>query len=218
VSGDLEVTVAGERLTLLFERAAYWQSRSTLLVADLHWGKAASFRAAGVFVPRGTTPESLARLNRILQRTGASRMILLGDCFHAKEGRVPETLRVLAEWRATRPSLEIALVRGNHDRRAGDPPAELGFTCIDAPVIDSPFVLAHHPRESREGYTLAGHLHPAVRLSGRGGERARVPCFWFGASVGVLPAFGDFTGMADIAPVPGDRVFALTEAYVVEVR
>jgi uncharacterized protein len=217
LTGEVEVTVAGERLTLLPERAAYWPSRSTLFVADLHWGKAASFRAAGVFVPRGTTPESLARLNRVLERTGASRMILLGDCFHAKDGRVPETLRVLSEWKAAQPALEISLVRGNHDRRAGDPPAELGFTCVDAPVIDSPFVLAHHPRESTEGYTLAGHLHPAVRLSGRAGERARVPCFWFGANVGVLPAFGDFTGMADIEPVPGDRVFALTNESVIQV-
>jgi uncharacterized protein len=215
---DLDITVAGERLTLLPERAAYWPARSTLLLADLHWGKAAAFRSAGVFVPRGTTPESLTRLSAILERTGASRVMLLGDCFHAKEGRAPETLRILAEWRAVRPDLEIALVRGNHDKRAGDPPGELGFTCIDAPVLDSPFVLAHHPRESEAGYTLAGHLHPAVRLTGRGAQSLRVACFWFGAKVGVLPAFGDFTGSADIDPQPEDRVFAIADDTVIALR
>ncbi len=35
------VDIAGERLVLLPERAAFWERASTLLVADAHWGKAA---------------------------------------------------------------------------------------------------------------------------------------------------------------------------------
>ena len=215
--GDCVTEVAGESLTLLPERAAYWPRAATLLVADPHWGKAATFRAGGVPVPRGTTSEGLARLDRVIARTGARRIVFLGDYLHARAGRAPETLRLLAEWRVANPELELVLVRGNHDRHAGDPPIDAGLTCVDAPLHVDPFVLAHHPAASDEGYVLAGHLHPGARLSGRGGMRERLPCFWFGRGCGVLPAFGEFTGLADVTAEAGDRVYAVAGGEVVEV-
>jgi metallophosphoesterase superfamily enzyme len=44
------------------------------------------------------------------------------------------------------------------------------------------------------GFGLAGHLHPAVHLGGRGGDRLRRPCFLHFADGLVLPAFGRWTG------------------------
>ena len=216
--GDVEVDVAGERVVLLPEGALYWQRRSTLLVADPHFGKAAAFRAAGIPVPRGGTTNALQRLDGALIRTAATRLVVLGDFLHAREGRDRETFRVLAQWRTTRPSLELLLVRGNHDRRAGDPPSELGVQCVDAPLAVTPFVFTHHPRAAADGYVLSGHVHPAVRLSGAGRQTARLPCFCFGSQIGVLPAFGDFTGLADIEPAPGDRVFVIVEGRVAAVH
>jgi DNA ligase-associated metallophosphoesterase len=213
-----EITVAGETLALFAERAAYWKRARTLLVADPHFGKAAAFRAGTIPVPRGTTTEALARLDTLIASTDARRIIVLGDFLHAKEGRAPETLRTMGEWRERRRDLELVLVRGNHDRRAGDPSAELGIGTVDAPMIEPPFAFAHHPAEHDGGYVIAGHLHPGVRLFGPGGLRARVPCFWFGDRVAVLPAFGDFTGMAPISPMPDDKVFAIAESEVLEVR
>src|SRR6185436_3554665 len=124
------VKVAGEELVLLPERGALWVGASTLLIADPHFGKAAAFRAGGLPVPRGTTSGGLARLDAMLARTGARRIIFLGDFLHARAGRVPDTLAALAGWRASHPDLELVLVRGNHDRQAGDPPNELGITCV----------------------------------------------------------------------------------------
>ena len=216
-SGELEIDVAGERLTLLPERAAWWPHTRTLLIADPHFGKAAAFRASAIPVPRGTTSEGLARLDGLLVRTGAARIVFLGDYLHARAGRSPETLRMLAEWRAVHPTLDVVLVRGNHDRRAGDPPAEAGVRCVDAPMRDGPFAFAHHPVASEQGYVLAGHLHPGVSLTGRARLRERLPCFWFGRRYGVLPAFGEFTGLADVSPEPGDRVVAVAEESLVEV-
>jgi DNA ligase-associated metallophosphoesterase len=216
MSGDLAVTVAGERLVLLPERAVHWPRAATLLVADTHWGKAASFRAAGVFVPGGTTQDGVARLDAALDRTGARRLVVLGDYLHARTGRVAGTLDALAAWHARRPDLEQLLVRGNHDRHAGDPPPELGVRCVDAPLVEPPFALAHHPDPTPEGYVLAGHLHPGVRLTGPGRQRERLPCFWIGGAVMVLPAFGDFTGLLDVAPAAGDRVGVIAGDRVVE--
>lgn len=215
--GDARVEARGEALLLLPERAALWERASTLLVADAHWGKAAAFRAGGIPVPGGTTREGLARLDALLARTGARRIVFLGDFLHAREGRAPATLAALAAWRQGNARVEMVLVRGNHDRGAGDPPPELGMECVDAPLVEPPFALAHYPDPDPAGYVLGGHLHPGVRLAGAGRLRERLPCFWLRPDAAVLPAFGDFTGLADVSPAPGDRVLVLAGDRVIEV-
>ena len=218
-AGDEAVAdVAGERLALLAERAAYWERARTLLVADPHFGKAAAFRAAGVPVPRGTTTGSLARLDSAVARTGARRIVFLGDFLHAREGREPETTRVVGEWRSRHAAVDMLLVRGNHDARAGDPGPEIDIRCVDGPVVEPPFVFTHKPAVSDSGYVICGHIHPAARLTGPGLERARLPCFWFGSRAGVLPAFGEFTGLGDIAVEPGDRVWVVADRSVMRLR
>lgn len=214
---DAMVRIAGEDLTLLPERAIWWAARRTLLVADPHFGKAATFRALGVPVPRGTTTGTLGRLDAIIARTSPARVVFLGDFLHAVEGRDPETLRVLNEWRRRHDALEMTLVRGNHDARAGDPPRELEIHCETGPLVHGSFVLDHHPRRSADGYVLCGHIHPAVMLTGLGRQQSRLPCFWFARDVGVLPAFGEFTGVAEVDVQVGDQVFVVADDTVMAV-
>ena len=210
-------TVVGEQLVLLPELAVHWPRARTLFIADPHFGKAAAFRAAGIPVPHGTTASGIERLDALLTATNVRRVVILGDYLHAKESRAPETLGRLATWRASRPDVELLLVRGNHDARAGDPPAELGVTCVDAPIVEQPFVFTHVPAPSADGYVLSGHLHPGARMIGGGKQSLRLPCFWFGARVGVLPAYGDFTGLATIAPSDADQVYVVADGRVVQV-
>ena len=218
VEGDLEIEVKGERLTLLPERAALWHGENALFIADPHWGKAATFRAGGIPVPSGTTLEAIERLESLVSRTHASRVIFLGDLLHAKAGRSQEMFGALDAWRSKNTSLDVLLVRGNHDRRAGDPPSELCFDCVDAPFLMPPFVLAHHPSTHPDGYVLSGHVHPGIRLYGPARQRERLPCFVFAKDFAVLPAFGDFTGLGDVEPVPGDRIYAIAEDRVIDIR
>ena len=215
---DVLLDLAGEQLRLLPERAVFWPSACALIVADLHWGKAAAFRSAGIPIPGGATRRDLERLDGAIARTGARRLIVLGDLFHARAGRVAtRTLADLRRWRGERDALEIQLVRGNHDRHAGDPPADLRVNCLDAPAFVPPFVLRHEPRASEIGYTLAGHVHPGVVLSGRGLFRERLPCFVVGERMAVLPAFGSFTGLGMVMPEPDERVFVVAEDDVLAV-
>jgi len=215
---DILLDLAGEQLRLLPERAVFWPSACALVVADLHWGKAAAFRSAGVPIPGGGTRRDLDRLNSAIARTGARRLVVLGDLFHARAGRVAtRTLADLRRWRGQREGLEIQLVRGNHDRHAGDPPADLRVNCLDAPAFLPPFVLRHEPSVSDAGYTLAGHVHPGIVLAGRGLFRERLPCFVVGARMAVLPAFGSFTGLGMVTPEEGERVFVVADEEVVEV-
>ncbi len=208
--------IAGESFILLAERAAYWPAQETLFVADFHLGKAASFRSAGIPLPSGTTSENVERLGRAIDRTQAKRVVFLGDFLHSAEGRAAATLERFGAWRAARRALELVIVRGNHDRRAGDPPEEWGIACVEEGGTLGPFVLNHEPGASRAGYALAGHIHPAVRLSGEG-ETLRLPCFWFARRYGVLPAFGAFTGSAVVRPKTGDQVFVIAEDDVLKV-
>ena len=213
----VECEVAGERLCLLPERALFWPAERALFVADYHLGKAASFRRSGVPLPSGTTSENVERLERAVERTRARCVIFLGDFLHSAAGRAPRTLARFAEWRATRPKLGLTLVRGNHDQRAGDPPTEFGIDTVDAGGRLGPFALNHEPGAVRGAYALAGHIHPAVRLSGEGDDALRLPCFWFGSRYGVLPAFGAFTGSAVVRPRRGDQVYVIAGDEVVRV-
>ena len=212
---EASITLAGEPAVVLAERALYLPMRKTLLAADLHLGKAATFRAAAIPLPGGTTSATLRRLSSAIDRTGAERLLILGDLFHARSGRAASTLAAAASWREGYAQLEMVLVRGNHDVHAGDPPADWRITCVDAPVIEPPYVFQHEPLAAPEGYVVAGHLHPAALLNGRGRQTLKLPCFHLTEKVGTLPAFGEFTGGAVVRPKRGDRVFVIVEGEVV---
>jgi DNA ligase-associated metallophosphoesterase len=218
----LRIALAGRDAVLHPSGAAYLPAEHTLLVADAHFGKAVSFRQLGVPVPQGTTTETLARLADVVAQCGATRIVFLGDFLHSARSHAAPTLAAIDRWREQHASLQLTLVRGNHDDRAGDPPAHLGIEVVDEPLRLGPFALCHHPKPVSGAYVLAGHWHPCISVGGRAFERLRLPCFWFGddtgalphQAVGVLPAFGSFTGMHRIEARAGDRIFPIADAVV----
>jgi DNA ligase-associated metallophosphoesterase len=212
------IPLAGVTVHLLADRAMYLPDWSALIVADVHWGKAAAFRARGVPVPHGTTRTGLDRLDAILAGTGATQLYFLGDLLHARDGLAPGTVQTLEAWRASQRALPITLVRGNHDYHAGDPPASLRIDCVDAPLHVGPFALCHHPCELDSGYVLAGHVHPVAQLRGRARQRITLPCFAFGERSGLLPAFGEFTGGAVINEREYARTFVIAEDSVISLE
>ena len=215
-SGALAIELAGERLQLLPQRALFWPAQALLVIADIHFGKAASFRAGGIPVPRGTTTENLQALDALIDACQATHVLFLGDFLHARHAHAEATIAALADWRRRRSSLVLTLIRGNHDRHAGDPPASLGIDVVDEPWQIGPLLFAHHPQVHPDGYVLAGHVHPVYRLATRG-DALRLPCFVFGARSGMLPSFGSFTGGHPVVPEPGERLFVTTDDSVMEV-
>ncbi len=205
-------TIAGEELWLLAERAVYWPARHTLLVANPHFGAAAP-GVGGSFGPMGTAAP-LSRLSRLIMVTAARRLIFLGD-LHGAGGQSEAMCAALAVWRQSHGAITMTLVRGNHDIGAGDPCT--GIDRIDGPLVEGPFVLAHHPVPVASHYVLAGHAHPGAMFRGRARQRERVPGFWFGREAGVLPAFGEFAGWPDITPAEGERAWVIRDGEVIEV-
>ena len=214
-SGAITHSVAGEQLVLLPDRALWLPERSLVIVADLHWGKAATFRAAFVPVPTGTTANDLARLTRVLTNTAATSLVVLGDLLHARAGRHADTLATITAWREAHYDVGITLVRGNHDAHAGDPPVSMRITCVDAPYAIGSLIGVHEPEEHPDGYVLAGHLHPCVSVYGRGRQHARLAAFVFGPRVGVLPAFSSFTGTGMYERSAQDTLFVIADREVI---
>jgi DNA ligase-associated metallophosphoesterase len=217
--GAVALAHAGETLQLMPQRALWLPQRGLLAVADVHFGKAAAFRSHGIPVPSGTTAHNLAVLDALLAASGAGHLMFLGDFLHAKRGRAAATLQALQDWRWRHHRIRMTLVRGNHDRHAGDPPAAMGMDCVDEPATEGPFLFCHHPGHVDPGpgqLAVAGHLHPAFTLAQRR-DRLRLPCYLLRKQELILPAFGDFTGGYDVTRSAGDRIFVVTPDAVLAV-
>jgi len=231
--GTFEIQLAGEAVVLDPRRALVWPGRRTVVIADPHIGKADTFRRAGIPVPADIAQADFDRLAQLLTDYDAERLVVLGDFFHARQVAADASARLLAAWRERFATLEVVIVRGNHDWHAGEPPGALGLASVDEPHADGPFVYRHFPLDAPAavdasvgsdpaaapaagaGYTLAGHLHPGVTVSLGGQSVKRVPCFHITPRQAVLPAFGRFTGTSRVGRVAGGRVFAVGRKRVI---
>ncbi|AZF51761.1 ICC-like protein phosphoesterase [Pseudomonas sp. R4-34-07] len=208
------VTLEGEQVWLLADKAMYWPEHQYLLIADAHFGKASAYRSLGQPVPQGTTSENLQRLDRLLAAFACVRVIFLGDFLHGPGSHASGTLGALRAWRARHAELPITLIRGNHDQRAGDPPADLNIEVVTEPLLIGPFALQHEPHAHPSHHVLAGHVHPVYRLRGKGRQSLRLPCFQIGKRVSLLPAFGAFTGGYAVELDDERRIFVIGDHEV----
>jgi DNA ligase-associated metallophosphoesterase len=223
----IEVELGGGPWQLLAQRAALCVAERLLVVADVHLGKAATFHARGVplaaAVADFSTAENLARLSALIETLAPRTLVFLGDLWHAQEALAPATVARVAAWRHRHAAVEMVLVEGNHDARAGAAPAELGLRIVEEPWPVAGVRLAHHPLWLDGATVLAGHLHPAVRVYGRADDSARLPCFWWRrrrfvqSELLLLPAFGEFTGGAAVRREADDRVLAVAGDRLFEI-
>jgi DNA ligase-associated metallophosphoesterase len=206
-------------LMLFAQGALYWPEGQSLFITDPHFGKADSFRHAGIAIPTALLDHDLARLTTLLNESQAKSLVVLGDFFHTRHSQSDNALIILEGWRRQHANVEIILVLGNHDAHAGPPPKEFDIHVVDAPFVVGPFVCHHLPQPlaSTDGYILAGHLHPYVNLHDRDGSRLRLASFIMTPHQAILPAFGGFTGGSAYAPSTNDRVFVIAQGEIVEV-
>ena len=208
--------IRGQTLILLPEKAVFLPESDTLLVADAHIGRAANVHQPGRPVPVGTTDETLTVLTGLVRRLDVKRVVFLGDFLHSARSAGGAALATLTRWRELHGAVEMTLVRANDDERTGDPPLALDIQAFIEPLMQRGLALCHHPQPIDGAFVLAGHLHPCVSIGGRAHDWQRLPCFWFSERVGVLPAFGAFTGMQAVRVRRGERAFAAAADRVVE--
>jgi DNA ligase-associated metallophosphoesterase len=218
LTSTYRLLICGQHLLLHAFRAVYWEEEDCLLIADLHLGKAAHFRRAGIAVPAAVGDANLDKLISLLLDFEPARVLFLGDLFHSEYNN---QWMIFCELLEQFYGISFELVRGNHDVLDVSFYERAGLTVHEGTLAVEPFLLSHHPLEeaNEEGlYNLAGHLHPAISLRGAGRQRLRLPCFFFGKHQGLLPAFGEFTGLANVPVGPDDRVFAIAEDSILAIK
>ena len=217
---DLEIQLAGQSAVLMPERTLHLPELDLLLAADLHLGKAETYRSLGVAMPEGIAEESLERLEGAINRCGAGRVTILGDLVHCEEGMEDPIVDLFARWRR-RMTTPISLIGGNHDADVSIP-RSWGIDDDGDQRRTGPFLLRHHPRPSGDEiaedapFLLAGHLHPVLSL-GEGARRVLAHAFLLDLRQMVLPAFTPFARGARVHSDPDrDRqVFVIAEGQVV---
>lgn len=213
----MRIELQGEALDLHAERALFWPRRRTLIVADVHLGKDAVFRRAGLAIPAGAVATDLARLEALVDRFAPERLLVLGDLLHAPIHESDTAwIEQVSAFRARHASVAFDVVRGNHDRAPERVPSAWGLRWLEDGTHEAPFVFMHDARDDDRGYALGGHLHPVMRLNSAT-DSLRLPVFWLRAGYGVLPSFGGFTGGYPIAGRRGEQVYAATPEGVIKI-
>ncbi|GLQ10948.1 metallophosphatase [Devosia yakushimensis] len=186
---------AGHNFEPLSSGALYWRAEATLLVADLHLEKMSSFARAGQLLPPYDTGLTLARLEADLRRTGAQRLISLGDSFHRADASSLLTNADRMRIDALTDNVECIWLSGNHDPA----PHALGGSCRPSLELAG-LTLSHEPRRGVSGL-ISGHLHPAAHIV-MAGRSTRRPCFVHDNRLMILPAYGSSTGSINILSPP----------------
>lgn len=212
----MHAEIFGEQLELYPQKAVFWRSKGILFLADLHLGKINHFRRSGIPVPTKANHRNLEMIVDLVHATHPKRFICLGDLFHSHYN--PEW-EVFGELVRHFHNTSFELVMGNHDIMSDQQYRRKGIVVHDSLRID-PFIFTHHPMEEVEAhlYNVSGHLHPGVNMRGIARQSVTLPCFYFGQQAGLLPAFGQFTGLARIRPRKEDKVFVIAEDKIISVR
>jgi DNA ligase-associated metallophosphoesterase len=210
----MQITLAGTLGLLDPSGAVYLPDSKSILLADVHLGKAMHFRKAGAPLPGEIEEDNLIRLRQLIGTYNPVRIYLLGDLFHSSVNAATAAFHRFME---DHPAVAFVLVPGNHDARQlaqhhgrlelAPPQLELGA-----------LTLVHEPDlQARSGFQVGGHLHPAIALKGKAGLRATLPCFWKGPHFLVLPSFGTFTGHKPVKPLKNHQIIAVGPAGLMEI-
>lgn len=204
-----DILVCGKHFSTDPSGALYWPAQRTLVVADLHLEKGSAAAEKGRLLPPYDTRSTLRRLAAVMDQYDPDRVIALGDSFHdeAAVERLPradrETLSILRQGR------EWYWITGNHDP---DLPDWLGGIVCPALTIEG-IKFRHEPQNGSRSHEVAGHLHPAARLTRRGSS-VRRKCFISNGARLIVPAFGAYAGGLNVLDKTFQALFADGDFHV----
>lgn len=209
----MDLTWHHQRFVLMGQRGLYWPDQKALLVADLHWGKDATFRAHGIPVSRDHLRVELERLVQLCVDTQAKQLWVLGDLVHSVDGFDASTLALIDAFLPKLPA-QRRLIEGNHDRRLLERIRPWGFEIVSEPHPVAGLNLTHHPRIHER--CISGHEHPTYVVTGARRQRnLRLPCFFVGQDQLTLPAFTGFSNGIKQRPTHGDQIYVIADSQVI---
>lgn len=184
-----EASVNGTAVLYDYRGVIFLPDSKTLVVSDLHLEKGAAFARRGLMHPPYDTQTTLARLDACITSYAPQSVISLGDSFHDTNGaaHLPQTYR--QHLLKLQSNCDWVWISGNHDP---EPPNGLDGVFIDEIAIDT-LTFRHEPLSDTNDGEVAGHLHPAAKITRRG-KSVRRPCFASDGNRLIMPAFGTTTG------------------------
>lgn len=199
-------------LELLPQKAIFWHNTKTLIVSDVHLGKASHFRRHGLPIPMESGIDDLQQLDALLYTYTPERLLILGDLFHSEYNQEWEYFGALRKKYA---DILFTLVRGNHDILREHEYEKHNIQVETEPVYENGFVFAHNFVTLKENeFSISGHIHPGFVLHGKGRQSITLPCFYKKQNTLIMPAFGRLTGLAHMPFSKDAEIFVLTEEAV----
>jgi DNA ligase-associated metallophosphoesterase len=189
--------LGGVEVVLDCSGAAFVPEAELLILSDLHFEKGSHFARKGQFLPPYDTRQTLDAVERLMRLCRPRTVLSLGDAFHDKdaEARMDENDAQRLERLCSAASWLWIL--GNHDPL---PPKRFRGQAEEAAECAG-LLFCHEPGE-REGWNVAGHLHPCA-VAAKNGRGVRLPAFVLDGERMIMPAFGAFTGGLNVL----DRAF-----------
>ena len=199
---EQRVTVSGRSMIADRSGALFWPSEDALIIADMHLEKGSHFARRGQMLPPYDTRATLLALAEVIDKYDAENIITLGDSFHDQEGpsrMQPKDREILA---ILQDDCDWYWVTGNHDPVL---PETIGGHILNELVIGG-LTLRHEPAVGPVTHEIAGHMHPASKIS-LYGHTLRRPCFIGNGRRMVLPAFGAYTGGLNVLDASFEPLF-----------
>lgn len=210
---EKEITWSSHQLILTNQRAIYWPLHESLILSDLHIGKAAHFRKNGIPIPTQIHQQDLNKLTYLIQYFKAKKVIIVGDLVHANENiEVADISKLLMKYS----DVEFILIQGNHDRIAEKKIKSWGFAAVDVQMVVDTIKFVHEPDNSFHKQ-IVGHIHPGVSLRLPTNKNLRLPAFVVSPSQIILPAFSEFTGLDTKLKIPDSIYYAIYENGIIQV-
>lgn len=208
---------------LFGERALHLPDAQAVAVGDVHVGLETDLSQAGVHLPSQTS-RMRARLEAILARTQAKRLVVIGDLKHKVPYSTRQEIRELPGFFRGLPA-KVELVPGNHDVdleglvevevheatgiRVGDVALLHGHTWPGEEIMGARTVVTCHNHPAVLLMDELGHRHkePAwIRAPFTDKARERYPALPEDAQMVVMPAFNELTGGTAFNALEGARL------------
>jgi len=145
------------------------EEESTLVIGDLHIGLAYKIYRSGINIPR-QLPSIEKRLEKLLKKTKAETLVILGDVKHEVPGiTYPEIVEIPKFLEKLTDKVDVHICKGNHDTHLEKIlPEKVKFHYAGGFRIKDHFFYHGHEWPSEEflecDHLILGHVHPVFEF------------------------------------------------------
>jgi len=164
----------------IIDLALYFEEEKVLVLSDLHIGYEEYLNKQGVLVPRFQLEDLAKKINNILDRVDAPKIIINGDIKHEfgtiSKQEWQDTIKILDMFNGK----EVILIKGNHDAILGPIAEKKNIEIKDHYKIGDVYICHGDKIPDDEDFKkskiiIIGHEHAAVSFKERADEKYK--CF-----------------------------------------